>query len=234
MDERMALICSLVREGSPVLDVGTDHATVPIELVKSKRSPFAAVTDISRPSLNKGIKNINAAGLSEKIKAYCADGTLGVPLDGIGDIIIAGMGGELIAEILSKDERLKSFGLRFILQPMTKAERLRKFLYENGFTVLAEKKVISEGRVYAVISAEFNGKSTEYTLSELLLGVTPNAEGEADRIYAERLLAAVNGRLDGLKKAEGENTCLIAEAEREKGVLTEFLSHSDKNEKGEP
>lgn len=232
MNERMTLICELVRDGSAVLDVGTDHATVPIELVKSKKAPFATVTDISRPSLNKGIKNIEAAGLSGKIKAYCADGTLGVPLDGIGDIIIAGMGGELTAEILSKDERLKSPGLRYILQPMTKAERLRKFLYENGFTVLTEKKVISEGRVYTVISAEFNGKSTEYTLRELLLGVTPNAESEAERIYAERLLAAVNGRLDGLKKAEEENTHLISEAEREKSVLTEFLNPNKNEEAG--
>ncbi len=223
-DERMELIFSLVRDGKSVLDVGTDHAIIPIELVKNGVSPFASVTDISRPSLEKGIKNIAAAGLKEKISAYCTDGTLGVPLESVDDIIIAGMGGELIVKILSQDERLHSGKFRFILQPMTKPEETRKYLYESGFTVLSETKVISEGRVYAVILAEFNGKATDYSLSDLLLGVTPMRENVADVTYAERLLSALSTRLSGLNKAEEKDTALISRTEKEIAVIKRFLA----------
>ncbi len=222
-DERMTLIYSLIRDGKNVLDVGTDHAIIPIELVKNGKSPLASVTDISRPSLEKGIKNIAAAGLKEKISAYCTDGTLGVPLDSVDDIIIAGMGGELIVKILSQDERLRSERLRFILQPMTKPEETRKYLYENGFNVLSETKVVSEGRVYAVILAEFNGKAADFSLSDLLLGVTPNRENVADVTYAERLLSALTTRLSGLNKAEEKDTALISRTENEIEVIKQFL-----------
>ena len=222
-DERMALIYNLVRDGKNVLDVGTDHAIIPIELVKNGKSPLASVTDISRPSLEKGIKNIAEAGLKEKISAYCTDGTLGVPLTEVDDIIIAGMGGELIVKILSQDERLRSGKLRFILQPMTKPEETRKYLYENGFTVLSEAKVISEGRVYAVILAEFSGRLTDYSLTDLLLGVTPMRENAADITYAERLLSTLNTRLSGLNKAEERDLSLISKTEKEIATVIEFI-----------
>ena len=229
-DERMTLIYSLVRDGKNVLDVGTDHAIIPIELVKNKISPRGTVTDISRPSLDKGIKNIAAAGLGGKIDAYCTDGTLGVPLESVDDVIIAGMGGELIVKILSQDERLRLERLRFILQPMTKPEETRKFLYENGFNVLSEEKVISEGRVYAVILAEYDGKRKDYSLTDLLLGTTPKRENGADVIYAERLLSVLNTRLSGLKRADKEDLDLIDKTEKEIETVTAFLngaSHSD-------
>lgn len=222
-DERMTLIYNLVRDGKGILDVGTDHAIIPIELVKNGKSPRASVTDISRPSLEKGLKNIAEAGLADSISGYCTDGTLGVPLDTVDDIIIAGMGGELIVKILSQDERLRSDKFRFILQPMTKPEETRKYLYENGFTVLSETKVISEGRVYAVIHAAFTGKPTVYSPRDLLLGVTPTRENAADVTYAKRLLSALSTRLSGLNKAEEKDETLISKTEKEIETVKEFL-----------
>ena len=222
-DERMTLIYSLVRDGKNVLDVGTDHAIIPIELVKNGKSPRATVTDISNPSLDKGVKNISLAGLSKKISAYCTDGTLGVPLESVDDIIIAGMGGELIVKILSQDERLKSEKFRFILQPMTKPEELRRYLYQSGFAVISEQKVFAEGRAYAVIFAEFNGKTVDFTDTDILLGVTPNRENRADVIYAERLLSALSTRLSGLNKAEEKDVILIEKTEKEIETVNVFL-----------
>lgn len=223
-DERMTLIYSLVRTGKNVLDVGTDHAWIPIELVKNNVSPCAAVTDISRSSLDKGIKNIKAAGLEQKIAAYCTDGTLGVPLETVDDVIIAGMGGELIVKILSQDKRLLSDKLHFILQPMTKPEELRYYLYQNGFTVISEQKVISENRVYAVISAKYTAENTDFSLSDILLGAFPDKSSQADTVYAERLLSALTVRLHGLQKAENQDAGLLEKTKREIDILRSFLS----------
>ncbi len=222
-NERMSLIYKLVRNGKNVLDVGTDHAMIPIELVKKEKSKKAFVTDISRSSLEKGIKNIVSSGLSDEITAYCTDGTLGVPLCEVDDIIIAGMGGELIAKILSQDERLKNRKLHFILQPMSKPEETRKYLYENGFLVLSETKVFSENRVYPVISARFSGGKTVYSSIDLLLGPTRNKENRSEILYAEKLLSALKIRLRGLEKAECPDNNLIKSVSADIKTISDFL-----------
>lgn len=197
-DNRMRAIADFVREGATVCDVGTDHAFIPVELLISGKCKNAVITDISAPSLEKGVINVKKSGLSDKVKPFCANGTLGAELDGVTDIIIAGMGGELISAILSQDARLKNKALHFILQPMSRAEELRIFLAENGFETETEIKVESEGRVYAVLSVKYTGNSFAYDTRYILLGATPNAENETDKRYAEKLLRVLQTKKDGL------------------------------------
>lgn len=201
-DERMKLIYGKVREGVTVCDVGTDHAIIPIELLLSGKAERCVLTDISAPSLEKGVKNAGNAGVGGKISAYCANGTLGVPLDGQMDFIIAGMGGELISQILDQDERLRNPGYGFVLQPMSKAEELRRYLAENGFLVKNETKVESGGRVYAVICCSYDGAVRTISEKELFLGYGFDAKRSLDRIYAEKVLASFRVRLKGLESAE--------------------------------
>jgi tRNA (adenine22-N1)-methyltransferase len=167
------------------------------------------MTDISAPSLEKGVKNAKNAGVADKISAYCTNGTLGVPLDNDTDIIIAGMGGELIAQILDQDVRLKNGKFRFILQPMSKAEALREYLAENGFEITAEEKTEAVGRVYAVISCRYVGKTYELTFKDRFLGYGFDESRPLDRKYAEKILNAFNIKLKGLEAAEFKDTAEI-------------------------
>lgn len=199
-DERMAVICSMVRDGAVVCDVGTDHAIIPAELLKSGKCSRAVITDISVPSLEKGIKNIKKEGLEDKVSAFAANGTLGAELDGVTDIVIAGMGGELIAGIIAQDERLKSPGLHFILQPMSRAPQLRTFLYENGFEITDEKKASVERRVYAVINAEYTGVKKQHVLRDIYLGPGEflSRENVSDKRYAEKELEQIKTKIRGI------------------------------------
>ncbi len=224
-DERMSAICGMVRDGAVVCDVGTDHAIIPAELLKNGRCKRAVITDISAPSLEKGIKNIKKEGLSDKVSAFLANGTLGADLEGVTDIIIAGMGGELIAEILSQDERLKRHGLRFILQPMSRAHILRKYLFENGFETVYEVKAAVERRIYAVINAEYTGICGRPCLRDIYLGAGADAGKETDRRYAEKELRALKTKLSGIEKS-GSPERHAAERERVNrliGEITGFL-----------
>lgn len=221
-DERMSLIYNSVREGAFVCDVGTDHAIIPIELIKSGKCPQALVTDISAPSLEKGIKNIEKSGLSSKIKAFLADGTLGVPIFEKGDFIIAGMGGELIVKIIEQDERLKNNNYRFIIQPMTKPEEIRRYLFENGFKAINETKIFSENKLYAVIVAEYTGEMWDYSIKDLLLGITPNKENPAELMYARRLLKSLKAKLSGLEKAEVPDMEAIEKTKTAIEVVSDF------------
>lgn len=205
-DNRMKEIYSLVRAMSDrgACDVGTDHAHIPIELVQTGKLPFAIATDISLPSAKKGEKNIAENGLSDKIKTYCANGTLGVPLDGIGDIIIAGMGGELIAEIILADERLKSPDLHFVLQPMTKQEELRILLSENGYEIEKESCISDGERIYFIMSVYYVGVRKKLSIRERLLGVN-TAPSTTLIKYAEELKSRISVRLRGIRSATSPN-----------------------------
>ena len=222
-DNRMWQIYETVRKNTVlgVCDVGTDHAWLPIELVSSGAVPFAIATDISRPSIEKGENNISLCGLSGKIATYCANGTLGVPLDGIGDIVIAGMGGELIASILAADERLRNPALHFVLQPMTKQIELREFLYSNGFCINSESCVRDGDRIYFIMSVSYAYYKNALDTRALLLGFgTKDDRNLFD--YAKKLASLLRVRLEGLRAAE--NSAPFADEMR---TLTERLTFLD-------
>lgn len=228
-DNRMKEIYSLVRAMSDrgACDVGTDHAHIPIELVQTGKLPFAIATDISLPSAKKGEKNIAENGLSDKIKTYCANGTLGVPLDGIGDIIIAGMGGELIAEIIFADERLKSPDLHFVLQPMTKQDELRVLLSENGYTIEKESCIPDGERIYFIMSVYYTGVSKALSVQDRLLGV--NTEPSETLIkYATELKNRLAFKLRGVQSATVPNVVEIEELTEAIAELERFTEKAEK------
>lgn len=72
--------------------------------------------------------------------------------------MIAGMGGELIVQILSHAPWVRDPGKRLILQPMSKAEVLRSYLSNEGFAILQEEAVRSLGRIYSVMRCGYTGK----------------------------------------------------------------------------
>ncbi len=215
-DERMRAICSLVNDGGCVCDVGTDHAFVPIELVSSGRCKSAVITDISLPSLEKGIDNVKKNGLSDKISACHCNGTLGIDVSSITDIVIAGMGGELIASIIDNDKRLCDGKINLILQPMSRAEELRRYLFTHGFKTDRELRVRSEGRLYTIITARYTGENTEFTSRELYLGAE-HGDALLDREYAEWVKKGLETKLYGL--IEGGKT---EEAEKIRKMIGEM------------
>ena len=219
-DNRMKEIYSMVRASSErgVCDVGTDHAHIPIELIRKKKVPFAIATDISLPSLQKGERNIAALGLSDGIETFCANGTLGVPLDSIGDIIIAGMGGELISEILFSDPRLHTPDLHFILQPMTKHSELRVLLAQHGFRIDKESCVSDGDRIYFIMSVFYTGVSYTLTLRDKLLGIRTEKNTLLIE-YAQSLYDKMKIRLHGLESASTPQNEEIGEI---KDVITEL------------
>ena len=222
-DERLKAIVGMIRKGVTVCDVGTDHAYIPIELILTGVSDKCIITDISAPSLSKGVSNAQKNGCADKISAYCTNGTLNVPIEGKTDFIIAGMGGELISEILAQDVRLHNSEHRFTLQPMSKAEELRLYLAKNGFEIQREIKVESIGRIYPVINAKFTGKSYIPSDSVILLGFD-RAESELEKRFALRLLDTLKNKLSGIKNAEIPDKEQIEFVEHQISIVKKSLS----------
>ena len=167
-----ARLCSALpylTQGGSVIDVGTDHAYLPIYLVEKGISSRALACDINLGPIESAGRNIAARGLAQKIGTLQTDGLHGTESFAPDDILIFGMGGELIIRILSEAPWVKDAGIGLILQPMTRAHLLRRWLLENGFSIVGET-ITHEDRYYQTIAARFSGKSEEYTEEELLLG----------------------------------------------------------------
>ena len=141
-------------------DVGTDHAYIAVELIKSGKAEKVIASDINEGPLNIAKNNIIKEKLREKIETRLGGG-LSVLEEGEADtVIIAGMGGELICQII-KDDIKKAKKSVLIIQPMNAQYEVRKFLFENGFKIKCEDIECEAHRVYNIIIAE-NGKQEPF------------------------------------------------------------------------
>ena len=167
-----ARLCSALpylTKGGSVIDVGTDHAYLPIYLVGEGISSRALACDINRGPIESAERNIAAHGLAHKIDTLQTDGLHGTEYFAPDNILIFGMGGELIIRILSEAPWVRDASIGLVLQPMTRAHLLRRWLLENGFSI-EDETITHEDRYYQTIAARFSGKREEYTEEELLLG----------------------------------------------------------------
>lgn len=153
LDSRLAAAASMVC-GDNVADIGTDHAYIPIYLLNSLKCRRAVASDINAGPLNNAKENAAAYGVADKIDFYLADGLSGVCLDGVTDIVICGMGGELEARIISECEHAKN-GINLILQPMSAVHKLRTYLYSEGYKITNGAASVSGGKVYQCIACRF-------------------------------------------------------------------------------
>ena len=218
MDNRLRLCAELV-EGSFVCDVGTDHGYLPCFLVKSGRCERALACDIGEKPLASAAEHIISQGLSGRIRTVLSDGLDSVSLDGVTDIVLAGMGGELISDILSRCTALNGSSVNIVMQPMSKPEHLRQWLWDNGFCVKREEACISGRFAYTVMSGRFTGERTyacddEYLYFGLVRPDTDEAR-EYNLRQCDRLERAAKGMLaSDDKKALGERLLDITKQKR--------------------
>lgn len=157
LDERLAAVASFVRIDSRICDIGTDHALLPCFLC-SIGARCVIASDVNEKPLESARANVEKYGFADRITLVRSDGLKDIPP--CDDVIIAGMGGELIAQIVSGCT-FTTPDTRFILQPMTKAEILRRYLYSAGFEISAEKGAQVSGKAYTVMLARYTGEKRD-------------------------------------------------------------------------
>lgn len=179
-DARLLSALPYIRRGGVAADIGTDHAYLPIELCRRGICARAVACDINRGPLESAQANIAAAGLSGRIDTFLTDGLHGVERWQPDDILVFGMGGELIVRILDEAPWVKDNRIGLILQPMSRAEVLRRYLWENGFSIVGET-LSQADRIYRTLAARFTGVSEPFDETEALVG--------RDRFLSESPLA---------------------------------------------
>nr|WP_314767148.1 class I SAM-dependent methyltransferase [uncultured Lachnoanaerobaculum sp.] len=169
LSKRLQTIADFVKKGAVVADIGTDHAHIPIYLIKNNIISKAYACDINAGPLEKAKENINYYGV-KNIELRLSNGLEKLKTDEADTFIIAGMGGELITDILEKGRRFFESKRKFILSPHTKIDEVRKFLLSNGFEITKEDMCIDEGKFYTVMEVKYTENKEMYSEAELLYG----------------------------------------------------------------
>ena len=187
LDERLLTCAGLVRDGARLADVGTDHAYLPVWLLKNGKISFAVASDIREKPLETGRQ------IAEKYKTENIDFRLGSGLgtiredDNITDVVIAGMGGEVIADILAQSELAKNPELNLILQPMTRSDELIGFLYENGYEIVTQTALSSKGKSYTVMAVRYSGRKVFTSSVFRIIGNLDMSDPESVRFIEKHI-----------------------------------------------
>ena len=203
---RLAAAANYVRSGSFIADIGTEHAYLPLYLCTLGKIRGAVASDINEGPVARATINVASYHLQKKISVLLTDGLSGIEPYAPDDVVICGMGGELIAEIISRADWVKNKKIRLILQPMTHSDKLRKFLIDNQFDIVGET-LVKEDKIYQIICAEYSGESQEYSALELMFG-KHNIENnnEVFKEYVNYVRSVFVTRRNGKQQANADVT----------------------------
>ncbi|MFS9180692.1 tRNA (adenine(22)-N(1))-methyltransferase TrmK [Streptococcus timonensis] len=155
ISKRLEMVASFVPQGAVLLDVGSDHAYLPIELMKEGRINRAIAGEVVAGPYQSAVKNVKEHDLEEKIQVRLANGLAAFEeSDKVSVITIAGMGGRLISTILEEGLDKLANVERLILQPNNREDELRSWLQEHRFQIVAESILEEAGKFYEILVVE--------------------------------------------------------------------------------
>ena len=183
ISKRLEMVASFVPQGAVLLDVGSDHAYLPIELLKEGRINLAIAGEVVAGPYQSAVKNVKEHDLEEKIQVKLANGLAAFEeSDKVSVITIAGMGGRLIATILEEGLDKLATVERLILQPNNREDELRSWLQEHGFQIVAESILEEAGKFYEILVVE----AGEMNLSASDIRFGPILSKEVSPVFVQK------------------------------------------------
>lgn len=202
------------------IDVGSDHGHLALYALIDDGFRKAVLTDIHKDPAKRSEETMRLYGCSDKSEVYCTDGLNGIALMD-GDVIcMAGLGGNNIIDIVSRAQSscdvdiLKT--ITWVLQPQKSSDKLRAFLFENGFDIKDELCVEDRGIHYVIIKANYTGINTSYSLAQKYFGPIVMKKAfkgdELSKAYIDRL----KNRFALARRGDEEINTLMEEIENDK------------------
>ena len=224
LSARLEKLIELAGSGTCAADIGTDHALVPIELVRRGAFERAVAGDLRKGPLAAASVHVRQAGLAECISLRLGDG-LHVAAPGEADVIlISGMGGALMQRILTEGDEAAKAARKLVLSPQSEIPEFRSFLQKNGFRIAEEAIVYEDRKFYFLMTVE-PGEQELWEGADRLYGKTLLEQGnETLAAYARRRKAVLERILRSLEKTENDKAEVRrAEAEAELRLTEEAL-----------
>lgn len=184
LDERLLTASQMIIPYRPVADIGTDHGCLPVYLIESSLAPWVIATECGDGPLKRACQYIGKSACADRIELRRGDGLQVLQKGEVETVVIMGLGGDLIADLLSRDWDLTASFMRLVLQPMTRAGVVRRLLARQGWPLLGEKVVRVKRRFFVLLS--YQPGSRPYELTRLEEEVGPHilkARTEPEREY---------------------------------------------------
>lgn len=199
---RLMTAAQLVPCGAAVADIGTDHAYLPVWLLKQSKVRFAIAADLREGPLDRARLTAKEHNCRQNIDFRLCDGLSAVSPDEVDCIVIAGMGGETIVHILQSAPWTRDPRYTLILQPMSAQNDLRRWLWQQGFSVDEEQLVQEGDKLYCIIKASF-GNATPMSLGEEWVGrQTPKLDQPLRSELFRRLLDKTTRAIEGISRGK--------------------------------
>ena len=219
-----------VKQGETVADIGTDHGYVPMLVVRDGISEYAIMSDISADSLSKAVETFNIVGIQADASQFrVGDGLDTIEYAEVDDVIIAGLGGYTIANILDADiNKTKSFK-KLILQPRKHSGALRLWLYKNGYDI-TDEILTSEGKFICEIIVAVPTCEMRNVLpydEEDIRWAYPETLKNADQSHLKKRvgwkLGSIQEQIENLKLSDKNQTELIDSLTNDYMYLSELI-----------
>ena len=186
LSKRLQTIISMVTPGEVVADIGTDHGYVPIELVKKGVCKKGLAMDIGKGPLERAEAHIRSCRMEDQITVRLSDGMDKLSPGEADRVVIAGMGGPLMARILTDGRDSAKAAGELILSPQSELADFRRFLCEEGY-VIREEVMLEEDGKYYVIFRVTNGEADAYTDEAEVYTDAELAFGKVSRVRPDSL-----------------------------------------------
>ncbi|MFG6114307.1 tRNA (adenine(22)-N(1))-methyltransferase [Halobacillus sp. MO56] len=172
LSRRLQVVASYLPRGANFADIGSDHAYLPCYVCLQDPTATAIAGELNEGPFQSARKEVESNDLSARIEVRKGDGLSVLSNDEVDQIVIAGMGGTLITNILEEGKEKLGRTSRIIVQPNVDAKSLRKWFFNYNYKITAEEIIEEAGHIYEVIVAEKNdtGKKLHYSEREILFG----------------------------------------------------------------
>ncbi|MDO5338869.1 MAG: class I SAM-dependent methyltransferase [Eubacteriales bacterium] len=232
ISDRLRTVAHMCDKGAVVADIGTDHGYLPIYLVQEGIAPSAIAMDLRKGPLDKAKKHISDNCLEDKIQTRLSDGLEKLSENEADIITICGMGGRLIADIVTKGMNVITQNTTLIVSPQSEVGDFRHFLVSQGFTVVDEQMLKEDGKYYFIIKCRKSDESVRPEYSETQYEYGWKLLEKRDRVLYEYIVKekAVNeGISNGLKKDESNPTVKLRlqQLSKKNNIIMDALSYYD-------
>lgn len=207
LSDRMFMVASLVKPGKVLADIGCDHGYLSVWIVREGIAGRCIAMDLREGPLAQAEKNIRFFHQEERIETRLSDGMNKLAAGEADRIVIAGMGGILMADILERGRLCVAGAGQLVLQPQSDVALVRRKVHALGFRITDEKTCFEDGKYYVAFACEPGAEDEPYSDAEYIYGrILSGKRDEVHRAFLEKELAKNRRMLQELEKAETESS----------------------------
>ena len=232
ISDRLRIVAHMCDKGAVVADIGTDHGYLPIYLVQEGIARSAIAMDLRKGPLDKAKKHICDNCLEDRIQTRLSDGLEKLSKNEADIITICGMGGRLIADIVTKGKDVITQNTILVVSPQSEVGEFRHFLVSQGFEIEDEQMLKEDGKYYFIIKCRKSEESVCSEFSETQYQYGWKLLDSKDKTLYEYLIKEKEtneGISNSIKKDESNPTVKLRlqQLSQKNNIIMDALSYYD-------